>query len=167
MNYDWKAFDLHFYYPARLEEVWTCWATPAGLCRFFVQDCPTTDSAGLPRDPTRTFAVGDHYRFRWRHGFEARGTVLEVIPERRLSITFGSMRVDVNLAEAPGAIHVHLRQSDIPDTEDGRVQDHLNCRSCWIFFMTNLVSVLKTGTDLRDVDPARVSSMEVGYTPRS
>ncbi|MHC4505510.1 MAG: hypothetical protein ACYTFI_19570 [Planctomycetota bacterium] len=65
--------------------------------------------------------------------------------------------------------HTELRliQTGIPNTPEGRVFGHLNCRSCWIFFLTNLKSVLDGGRDLRDPDPDKVSSMEVGFVPIS
>jgi hypothetical protein len=74
------------------------------------------------------------------------------------------MRCDVAFTSVePGTTRVDLTQTDIPDTPEGRVMGHLNCRSCWVFFMTNLRSILLTGVDLRDADPARVSSMEVAF----
>jgi hypothetical protein len=79
--------------------------------------------------------------------------------------TFGSLRVSVRFAAVDGQTELHLVQTGIPDSPDGRVFGHLNCRSCWIFFLTNLKAVLDAGTDLRDQNPARVSSMEVGFAP--
>ena len=75
------------------------------------------------------------------------------------------MNVRIDLLDTGSAVRVHLRQYEIPDSEEDRVMNHLNCRSCWLFFMTNLVSVLQSGRDLRDIDPKRVSSMEIGYRP--
>ena len=43
-------------------------------------------------------------------------------------------------------------QSNIPTEDTGRVESHLNCRSCWIYYLLNLKSVLEHGTDLRDAD---------------
>ncbi len=85
---------------------------------------------------------------------------------QQLAFSFGaSMQVNIQFLDTGSGIRVHLHQSDIPATEEGRVIGHLNCRCCWIFFMTNLVSILSNGTDLRDLDEARVSSMEVGFNP--
>jgi hypothetical protein len=75
------------------------------------------------------------------------------------------MNVEIRFTQIDGKTELHLVQTGIPDSADGRVFGHLNCRSCWIFFLTNLKAVLDTGTDLRDTDPARVSSMEVGFAP--
>ena len=75
------------------------------------------------------------------------------------------MTVTLRFADAGAQTELHLTQTGISDTPDGHVFGHLNCRSCWIFFLTNLKSVLESGPDLRDQDPARVSSMEVGFRP--
>jgi hypothetical protein len=75
------------------------------------------------------------------------------------------MKVDIAFSDTNNGIEVRLHQSGIENTDDGRVMGHLNCRSCWIFFMTNLLSVLQHGNDLRDNDPSRVSSVEIDFQP--
>jgi len=122
--YDWRSFDLHYYYRASLSDGWRAWATPNGLGSFFVESCTGFDGAGRELPGGSEFEAGGRYAWRWRHDFEGRG------------------------------LH-------------GRVWGHLNCRSCWIFFMTNLTSVLEAGRDLRHVNPAVVSSMEVGFRPQT
>jgi len=83
-----------------------------------------------------------------------------VCRKTRVSLTFGSMEVEVSFESVEGGTKVVLQQSGIED----KVFSHMNCRSCWLYFMTNLKSVLEHGIDLRDHDhPDRASSMEVGY----
>ena len=165
-NYDWTQFDLYHYYHAPLEKVWQAWATPEGLRSFFVETCTGFDTAGSQLEPTQTFVPDGTYEWKWRQGFPGNGQFFEIAAMQHLAFSFGaSMRVDVHFLDTGSGVRVHLHQSNIPDSEDGRVIGHLNCRSCWIFFMTNLVSVLTNGMDLRDDDEARVSSMEVGFSP--
>ena len=54
-------------------------------------------------------------------------------------------------------------------TEDpARAWQHVNCRSCWIYFMTNLRSVLGGGPDLRDHEhPNWNDSVSIGFEPGS
>ncbi|MBI93180.1 MAG: hypothetical protein CME05_08200 [Gemmatimonadaceae bacterium] len=83
-----------------------------------------------------------------------------VCRKTRVSLTFGSMEVEVSFESVEGGTKVVLQQSGIED----KVFSHMNCRSCWLYFMTDLKSVLEHGIDLRDHDhPDRASSMEVGY----
>lgn len=163
--YDWSSFDLYFYYDAPLSKVWESWATPRGLCSFFIERCDARDERGEPLPESAELVAGGEYRWTWRHQHELAGRIEAIEHERRLAFTFGPMRVDMEFVDTGAGIRVHLRQTGIGPTDADRVGGQLNCRSCWIFFMTNLVSVLKSGVDLRDADPARVSSMEVGYVP--
>ena len=165
-QYDWTQFDLYHYYPAPLEKVWHAWATPEGLCSFFVETCTGFDTEGNAHTPQSAFVPGGSYKWKWRHDFAGEGSIFTVEPMSHLAFSFGAaMRVDVHLQDVGSSVRVHLHQSQIPDSEEGHVIGHMNCRSCWIFFMTNLVSVLQNGIDLRHEDPTRVSSMEVGFTP--
>ena len=165
-NYDWTQFDLYYYYHAPLEQVWQAWTTPEGLCSFFVETCTGYDASGNQLEPAQTFVPEGTYEWKWRQGFPGNGRIIEVTAMKHLALSFGaSMQVNVHFLDTGSGVRVHLHQSNIPDSEAGRVIGHLNCRSCWIFFMTNLVSILNNGADLRDDDEARVSSMEVGFSP--
>lgn len=163
--YDWSRFDIVFYYDQSPSEVFRTWATPSGLTSFFIDRAVFTGPDGNERSPDEVVSAGDRYRWDWRHPYWLEGEITRVVPAREISFTFGSMRVSVRFADVDGKTELVLVQTGIPDSPDGRVFGHLNCRSCWIFFLTNLKSVLDTGTDLRDQDPGRASSMEVGFAP--
>ncbi|MCB9156667.1 MAG: SRPBCC domain-containing protein [Caldilineaceae bacterium] len=110
---------------------------------------------------------GDQYQWNWRQPFTVEGEITDVKLNEEISFTFGVMQVSVHFTQLGEQTEVHLIQTDIPDTADGLVFDHLNCRSCWVFFFTNLSSIFETNRDLRDANPDRVSSMEVGFFPLS
>lgn len=105
------------------------------------------------------------YHWRWLHDFELDGQVLEVEPERRVSYTFGAaMRIDVTFANRDGAVEVCVHQSGCATEDPDRAWQHLNCRSCWVYFLTNLKSVLEHGTDLRDHDrPQWTDAVSIGW----
>lgn len=165
-DYDWTRFDICFYYDVPPETVFRAWATSRGLESFFLETAEHRTSRGDARGPHDPAEANDTYHWVWRHGHATRGRFLEVESPSRLAFTFGGMRVDIRLVEVDGGCRLDLMQRDIPDTEEGRVRGHLNCRSCWIFFLTNLKSRLANGADLRDELPDRASSMEVGFLPR-
>ena len=76
------------------------------------------------------------------------------------------MRVDVRLRDVGGAVEVDLHQTRCATEDPERVRQHLNCRSCWIYFLTNLRSVLAGGPDLRDHEhPNWNDSVSVGFDP--
>ena len=164
-TYDWSRFEIVFYYDQPVDAVFRAWATPSGLESFFIENASFFTGQGRQRSADEQIETGDAYRWRWRQPHALEGTVLEVLPDRLISLTFGSMSVTLRFTTAGDQTEVHLLQTGISDTADGQVFGHLNCRSCWIFFMTNLKCVLSTGVDLRDENPSRVSSMEVGFAP--
>jgi uncharacterized protein YndB with AHSA1/START domain len=164
-SYDWSRFDIVFYYDRPVFEVFRAWSTAEGLTSFFVETAAFVSPDGVERRSDECAGIGDRYRWDWRHPYWLEGEVTGVEENRQLAFTFGSMAVSIRLAEIDGQTELCLRQTGIPDSADGRVFGHLNCRSCWVFFLTNLKSVLGGGADLRDQDPGRVSSMEVGFAP--
>ncbi|NNE10768.1 MAG: SRPBCC domain-containing protein [Ilumatobacter sp.] len=162
-TYDWSEFTVTMFYPADLGRVWAAWATPAGLESFFIERCEATALDGRPVPGDEMVTVESTFRWTWRQGIAIDGRFTAAVDRERLGFTFGDMHVEVRFTETADGTRVDLHQTDIADTADGRVWGHLNCRSCWIFFMTNLTSVLTTGTDLRHENPEVTSSMEVGF----
>jgi uncharacterized protein YndB with AHSA1/START domain len=154
VDYDWTRFEITFFYYAPLDRVFRAWATPGGLESFFIKECRTA------ADKQELVSAGDAYLFRYVHGYEHDGRFLAVEENGCIRFTFGSMEVAVSFDTIDNGTRVVLQQSGIED----QVFSHMNCRSCWLFFMTNLKSVLEHGIDLRDHEhPDRASSMEVGY----
>lgn len=165
-TYDWERFSISFYYSVSPEKLFRAWATSAGLERFFIKSAKTTDSTGAERAPNETCQSGDKYHWVFRHDFQLDGEFREVIDNERLVFTFGSMIVTLTIKPAGDQTLLYLEQTEIPTDEASKPTSHMNCRSCWLFFLTNLKSVLEHGIDLRDSSPDRVSSMEVGYVPK-
>ncbi len=163
--YDWSKFELTYYYNAPLSRVFRAWTESRGLESFFIARSVYCSKNGNPRADDELPQAGDNYTWEFRQGFSVDGTVITLTPEKQFSFSFGQMQVDIYFRAFNSQTEVHLIQSKIPDTADGKVFGHLNCRSCWIFFMTNLTSILDYDKDLRDANPDLVSSMEVGFIP--
>lgn len=161
--YDWSRFEVHDYYDAPAREVFRAWATAGGLCRFFLEEARHASPAGRERAPGEAARPGDRYHWRWRHGPGIEGEFLGVDEDRLVAFTFGGMEVRVRPVPVDGGTRLDLEQTGIETDDAGRVRGHLNCRSCWVFFLTNLKSVLHHGHDLRDRRPERAMSIEVGF----
>ncbi len=164
-TYDWSKFEVTFYYNAHITRVFRTWTESRGLESFFIARSVYTDGSGQTRDDDEKPQVGDTYKWQFRQDFSVTGRITTLIDKKQFSFTFGEMQVDIFFRVLENQTEVQLIQSGIPDTPDGRVLGHLNCRSCWVFFMTNLLSMMEYGKDLRDDNPDLVSSMEVGYIP--
>ena len=165
-GYDWTQFHVHMYYLAPLDEVFRRWSTPAGLESFYIAAATFTDTDGRERAPDEAMRAGDTYHFDYAHDYGHGGDVLEVIDSELIRFTFGVCEVAVRFREIDGATEVDLHQTGCPTEDPERAWMHLNCRSCWIYFMTNLRSVLATGHDIRDHDaPHWNDSVSIGWVP--
>ncbi len=165
--YDWSRFQVIHYYSVPVERVFEAWATARGLESFLLERASFQNPAGDNRAPDEPTTTGDRYHWEWRHGHELEGQIYNVVPGRSMAFTFGDMEAEVRMADVGDRTELILRQWSIPNTDEGRASGHLNCRSCWVFFLANLQSVLEQGVDLRDKDPTKVSSMEIGFQPLS
>ncbi|MHC4954131.1 MAG: SRPBCC family protein [Planctomycetota bacterium] len=164
-SYDWSQFKVHMYYRAPLEDVVAAWSTPGGLESFFIADADHRAPDGAQRTKDELCVGGDRYLWKFLHGIELEGEVLACEPSRSVAYTFGpDMRVDIAFQELDGAVEVALHQSGCATEDPKRAWQHLNCRSCWVYFMTNLKSVLEHGIDLRDHDePQTNDSVSIGW----
>lgn len=167
-EYDWSSFEVFTYYRAPLERVWQAWSTAAGLESFFIRRATHTGPDGEARGPDAEARTGDSYHWTFCQPFELRGEFRAVEPRRRIAFTFGGMEAAVEFRETDGAVEARLRQTGCGVDEASRVRDHLNCRSCWIYYFTNLKSVLERGADLRDPQrPEWTDAVRVGWTPEA
>ena len=118
------------------------------------------------RDGDEVVAAGDTYHWRWIHDYELSGTIVESVEDKYVVFTFGSMEVKVSVHPSDEGTLVRLEQYNIPtESEMDKATSHMNCRSCWTFYMTNLKSVCETGRDLRNPDPARSDCIATHFAP--
>lgn len=144
-GYDWTQFYVHMYYLAPLDKVFARFATPAGMESFYVRTATFIDPHQNVRAPDETFKSDDCYQFDYVHNFSHDGEVLDLEPNELVSFTFGQCVVSIRFREIEGGTEVALHQTGCPLEDPDRAWMHLNCRSCWIYFMTNLRSVLAGG----------------------
>lgn len=166
MDYRWDEFEINYYYPVKVDRLFETWATGDGLRSFFIEDIQITDSQGKQKSNKQIIESDDSYSWKWRHNYSLSGNFKTIVKNEKVEFTFGAMLVSVRFKQLDGASLLCLKQTNIPTTDDGKIMSHMNCRICWTFFLTNLKSVYLNGTDLRDSDPQRVSSFEVGYQPK-
>jgi hypothetical protein len=154
------------YYLASLEDVFLRFATAAGMESFYVRSARFTSPDGSVRGADEVVQEGDTYEFDYVHDFAHGGEILKVVENSEVSFTFGVCTVSIRFRAVDGATEVALHQTDCPLEDPERAWMHLNCRSCWIYFMTNLRSVLAGGPDIRDfANPEWNDSVSIGWDP--
>lgn len=161
LNYDWSNFNVNLYYPAPLEKVYDFWSTRKGLRSFFLEECYIDG-----KEDSEQVQAGDQFTWTWKQGYSVKGEFLEVDTNKLVAFTFGNMKVHVVFKERGEKTLVSLYQSEIPSDDRGKVMGHLNSRSCWVFFMANLKSIILNGTDLRDDEKEITCAYEVGFEPK-
>ncbi|MCA9756468.1 MAG: SRPBCC domain-containing protein [Candidatus Eisenbacteria bacterium] len=162
--YDWSQFEISMYFARPREELFRVWATARGLESFFIQTAEHSSPDGEVRARDEVVHSGDSYRWKYVHDFRGQGTFTRVDPNERVQFTFGHMTVDVTFRDVDDGTEVHLHQSGCAIDDPDRAWQHLNCRSCWVYFLTNLRAVLHQGIDLRDHEhPDRNDSVSIGW----
>ena len=165
-TYDWSQFHVRMYYLAPRAEVFRRFATSAGLESFFIHEARHLGPDKALRAAHETVQTGDRYEWTYVHDFGHEGVYERVIEDSQIRFTFGTMTVDIRFRDVPDATEVHLHQSGCAIEDPDRAWQHVNCRSCWIYFLTNLRSVLAGGPDVRDhAHPQWNDSIGIGFDP--
>jgi uncharacterized protein YndB with AHSA1/START domain len=166
--YDWTQFHVHMYYLAPIDEVFRRFSTASGLSSFYIAHAEHTAPDGTRRGPDESFQAGDAYHWTYLHDYAHGGKIEAVDPDRRVRFTFGDSTIEIRFLVVEEATEVALHQTNCPTEDPDRAWMHLNCRSCWVYFLTNLRSVLGTGIDLRDhAHPEWNNSVSIGWDPKT
>lgn len=180
-TFDWTQFQLGIYVRARPEDVFPLWGTSPGLCRWFLRAAVFAPSTGrpanrraaakvpsfealTPRAEEEMCRAGDRYRWEWYYndGVVGEDWILDVRPPTRLAFGFGAgMTVELLLRKQGVWCEVNLRQYGIPNTPAGRREMHVGCRTGWVFFLTNLKSIVEGGLDLRETERAKTRQLHL------
>ena len=165
-TYDWSQFHVRMYYLAPLAQVFHYFATAEGLEAFFIYKAVHTAVNGTVRRPDEQAQSRDRYHWTYVHDFAHGGEFLLVETNRLVRFTFGTMTVDISFRDVGEAIEVDLHQTNCATEDPDRAWQHVNCRSCWIYFMTNLRAILAGGPDVRDyAHPNWNDSVSIGFDP--
>lgn len=153
-NYDWSRFAKKIPVQISIPELYKAWATRAGLESWFLRMAAFTAPDGRPRAADTMLENGDTYKWAW-HGWPdevmEEGRVLEANGKDLFRFSFGKAGdVTVRLSVEEGISMVTLIQENIPTDEESKVRYHIGCTEGWIFYLTNLKSILEGGVDLRN-----------------
>lgn len=151
--YDWSRFVLRLPVRADRQHLYDAWATAAGLERWFLRQAKfNRNDMTIP--PQEQLQQNDRYDW-WWHGWPdditESGSVLEANGKDRFRFSFGKAgNVSVSIVTESGESMVVLEQEDIPVDEESRTYFHMGCMKGWLFYLTNLKSLMEGGIDLRN-----------------
>jgi len=159
MQYDWSSFTKRIPIHASIADVYTAWATEAGLESWFLRLSEFITAEGDSRDAHDFVKEGDLYKWLW-HGWGDEvshyGKIIDTNGQDMLSFTFDAgdktnkMQVSIKLSRDHDYTIVELTQYNIPTDEQSKFLYHIGCMEGWTFYMTNLKSILEGGLDLRN-----------------
>ena len=152
-NFSMKSFFHSIYLNKPVNEVYKYAATASGFEKWFIGNAVFTAPSGIVRKPGETASADDMYNFKWlAKDYSVSGKVLETKINSLFRFTFGSLFiVTITVKEDKGKTLLTLHQQY---AEEAAANDfaHINCCVCWIFFLTNLKSVLEHKADLRETE---------------
>ena len=150
----WTSFKVTGDYNTDIRSLYEAWATPAGLEKWFLRKADFFTVPMRLRDPGEFIMKEDTYEWYW-HGFNdnssEKGQILEANGTDFLKFTFaGDNIVTVNISSRNGISLVELTQENIPIENDPAKNLFVQCQTGWLFYMTNLKSIIEGGIDLRN-----------------
>lgn len=150
----WSEFKLRVNIRTDIQRAYQAIATPAGLESWFLRKAEFKDKNGVARAKEAPLLEGDTYEFYW-HGYPdsvvEKGKILGSNGENRFSFTFShNCPVTVSIYTEFGETIVELVESNLPTDEATRMRHYVGDSKGWIFYLTNLKSILETGYDLRN-----------------
>jgi hypothetical protein len=150
-NFNFSEFHHSIYLRSHLSEVYYYIASADGICKWFLGKAEYTDTDGNTLNAADTARKGDAFLWHWlAKDLSINGCVLEAKNDELFSFTFGQafeISIAVKVHEGRTLLTLHQKYADGAAKNDFA---HINCCTCWAFFLTNLKSVLEHGIDLRE-----------------
>ena len=153
-SHDWSRFKLRIPIKASTSQIFDAWTTPAGLQSWFLRKAIFNSLNGEPRKENERIQPGDTYQWFWfgyNDDIVEPGTIITHNKKDHLQFTFGKAgNVAITIKEEQGDTLLILEQTEIPTDESSQINFYLGCSKGWLFYLTNLKSILEGGLDLRN-----------------
>lgn len=151
-NFDWTQFTRKIAIETSMQNLYDAWTKPAELERWFLRDAAFFDETNTEISKTQPIQKGYRYEWQW-HLYKdiEKGKILEANGRDRLRFTFaGDCKVEIFLEPFESYVTVSLTQSNIPTSDEYKINVRLGCDQGWSFYLVNLKSVYEGGLDLRN-----------------
>ncbi len=154
MEQQWSQFKLRVNVNTSVEKAFQSWVTRSQLESWFLRKAIFRDVSGRERDLNEVVQAGDTYEWYW-HGYPdsvvEKGKVLMTNGKNIFSFTFSmGCPVTISTYQESDETIVELIESDLPTDESTALKHYVGDSRGWIFYLTNLKSVLEGGKDLRN-----------------
>ncbi len=149
-----EAFTHAIYINAACEKVFSYIATSSGISKWFMGNASYYYGNSSIRLGEAVAEKGDSYLWKWKNKeHELKGIVTASEKDKCFQFTFSplyivTIKLSTNIS---GKTLLTLSQK----YQESAVKDdfnYINCCACWVFFLTNLKSVIEHGIDLRETN---------------
>ncbi|GGA85820.1 SRPBCC family protein [Puia dinghuensis] len=151
---DFSQFKLRVNVRTSVENAYRAWASASGLDSWFLGKVTFTDEAGAARSGDSLAQGGDEYAcYFYRHPetMAIKGKVLKANGRNLFSFSFSKgCPVTISIYTEQNETIVELIESNLPTDEETMRKHYVGDSKGWIFYLTNLKSVLEGGLDLRN-----------------
>ena len=153
-NTDFSQFKLRVNIKTSIENAYRAWASSAGLNAWFLGGAVFIDENGVQRPNDSLAQANDDYicYFANKPGeVIIKGKVLQANGKDVYSFTFSKgCPVSITIYSEHNETIVELFESKLPTDEETIKKHYVGDSKGWIFYLTNLKSVLEGGLDLRN-----------------
>jgi len=148
---------------ASADDVFKFIATPSGIVKWFIGKAKYFYKDSHIRLGNEIAQKGDSFLWNWLNKeLELKGIITGSDENKKFSFTFSPFfLVTIELAKIDdNKTRLTLKQ-EYQESATRNDFSYINCCTCWVFFMTNLKSVIENGIDLREKETA--DEMMVNY----
>lgn len=155
---DFSQFKLRVNIKTSIENAYRAWATPAGLESWFLRQVVFSADNGVVRAGDELIKEKDQYKMYFNcypDSVTEDGKVLKANDKNLFSFTFSKgCPVTISIYPEHEETIVELVESNLPTDETTIKRYYIGDSKGWIFYLTNLKSVLEGGLDLRNKNEA-------------
>lgn len=148
---------------ASIDDVFKFIATPSGIVKWFIGKAKYFYKDSHIRLGNETAQKGDSFLWNWLNKeLELKGIITESDENKKFSFTFSPLfLVTIELEKIDDSKTRLTLKQEYQESASKNDFSYINCCTCWVFFMTNLKSVMENATDLREKETA--DEMMVNY----
>ena len=152
-NFNMSSFTHGIYLNSPVEKVFVFAATPSGIVKWFIGKAKYYYKDMNIRLGNEFVKKGDSFLWTWLNkDLELKGIVTESVENKTFQFTFSPLYiVTLNFYSQNNKTKLTLTQ-EYQESATRNDFNYINCCTCWVFFLTNLKSVIENGIDLREKD---------------
>lgn len=152
-NFNMRRFTHAIYVNAPAAAVFDFAATPAGITKWFIGKAKYYYKDNNIRLGNDLAQKGDSFLWTWLNkDLELKGIITESVRDKIFQFTFSPLYIVTLEFHSEGNKTRLTLTQEYQDSAVSNDFNYINCCTCWVFFLTNLKSVIENGIDLRERD---------------